>query len=288
MLEFLSVGGELLHDTSTRSLAQVDGLIGIPGARGEGFFDRPEDDGGVEPNNFYMPARTITLEGELWGASIDDVWTDFGVLAEMFEEGLHTDLQLVFQHHASSVVKMGNVRLAGPIDPVVEGGAALLKYQVQLRAADPRWYATVEQSAAADAPQSSGGFPIPIPFPIPFGVGGIGGTVTATNSGNTRTWPRITIQGPIVGPVITNSTTARSLVFENLTLGEGDTLTVDCGPTTRAATVNGVNVTGTLRWEDSYFFSLVPGDNLISFYGLGGGYSTSTALVVYYRDAYTF
>lgn len=287
MLAYLTVGSEQLHDTSTRSLVAVDGLIGLPAPRGT-VYDRPEADGAVEPANQYLSARIVTLEGEVWGQNVDTMFADFGLVARQLEAALSNDVVVSWQHYQGAVQLQGNARLAGEILPKIDGGAAVIAYQVQLRFADPRWYSQTEQSIATGSPSTSGGMPLPVVFPIPFGAGATGGSVSVTNSGTTTAYPTITIQGPIIAPVVENLTQGVALYFDGLNLAAGDSLVIDMNPTARTALVNGDNVAGAIRWTSSRFFGIGAGaTETIDFYGQGAGYGAGTTMTVAWRDAYS-
>lgn len=290
MLEFVKLGTQYLHLAGTqRGATHLEGLIGTPVARGDAY-NRPEQDGGIQPFKAYMPMRLITIEGVVTtGGTIDAVWTDWQLIAAQFEAALTGDVVLSWKHTNASVTLQQNVRLADQSQPVLDANAqgAFLRYQVALRAADPRWESTVSTQTSTGAPSATGGFPIPIAFPIPFGAGATGGSVVITNPGTTISWPTITVQGPANGPQITCSTQGKFLSFDSLTLGAGDVLTVDMHPTSRSATVNGNNVLGSLRWLDSSFWGLRAGvAETVAFTALGGGTSGASLMTVNYRPAY--
>jgi hypothetical protein len=290
VFDSIKLGSQYLHLTgTTRGAQHVGGLIGPPGARGE-FFDRPEQDGAVAPFKGYMPSRIITIEGVTTaGGTVDSVWTDWQALAAQFEAALVGDVVLQWKHTNGSVTLQQNVRLADQSQPVFDASeqGAFIKYQVVLRAADPRWESTVSSATSTAAPSSSGGMPLPVVFPIPWGSGSVGGSVIVTNAGTTTSWPIITIQGPASGPVITCSAQNKFLSFDTLILGAADILSVDMHPSVRTATVNGANVLGSLRWLDSSFFGLRAGvAETIAFTALGGGTTAGSLMTVNKRDAY--
>lgn len=129
--------------------------------------------------------------------------------------------------------------------------------------------------------------PLPIIFPIPWGSSSVGGSVIVTNGGTTTSFPIITIQGPASGPVITCTTQSKFLSFDSLILGSGDILTVDMHPSIRTATVNGLNVLGSLRWLDSSFFGLRAGvAETVALTAIGGGTTGASLMTVSYRPAY--
>lgn len=272
-----------LHETGTRSVVKVDGLIGMSSLRGEPW-DRPEEDGQVNPHAQYLGSKIITIEGELWGASIPAVFADWRLLEAAFYNCRNTPGTLSFREFGGGLELQAGVVFAGGSDPVIQGGSPILSYQVMLRAADPILYSQVEsQSSTTGAPSSSGGIPFPIPFPIPFGSGVVGGSVAATNAGNAPGHPRIQIVGPITSPAVTNTTTGEAIYLDGLVVTSAQTLIIETKPT-RSVTVSGVSVAGSIRWADSTYPSLAPGANVIQF--TGGGTSGATTMTVFWRNSY--
>lgn len=289
MLDYLDIGSTRLQDVAftTRGLTKVSGLIGLPGVRGT-LFERPEQDGAVEPYAQFLPERIITLEGETWQASIDAAFTDFSVIAKALEACLSAGVLMKYRPAGGTRDLQMTVKLAGDISPPLDAdeNVPMLGYQVQLRAADPRAYSQTLQSGSTGAPSATGGFPLPVPFPIPFGSGATGGSVVATNNGNTLSWPTLTLIGPAVGPVITVG--SGSLIFDTLNLGAGQTLVIETNSTIRSMLVNGANAAGSLRYSDSIFAGLPAGvATNVSFYAIGGGTTVATTLTVAWRDAWT-
>lgn len=145
-----------LHDPANnteRFLSKIDGVVGPPAPR-DVTRVRPGVDGVVDATA-YLDARSITLEGELWkstgGASLSDLSTISEALyATMLAPGR---LEVTYENNT---VRWCNVKLAGGVDVSVEGASRLLQYQVQLRASDPRMYATTLNSVTLTAPTTTG------------------------------------------------------------------------------------------------------------------------------------
>jgi hypothetical protein len=286
----MTLGAQSLHSTTgVRNLTHVEGLMGLPGARGDAY-NRPEQDGGVQPFKAYQPMRLITIEGETWaGTSIDSAWADWRLLAAQFEAAMTADVLLSWQHVGDAITLQQNVRLADQSQPILDQDTqgAFIRYQVVLRAADPRWESSVSSSVSTGAPSSSGGLNFPVVWPVVWGSSSVGGAVIITNGGTTTCFPIITIQGPASGPVITCTTQNKFLSFDSLILASTDILTVDMHSSTRSATVNGVSVLGSLRWLDSSFFGLRAGiAETVQFTALGGGTTGASLMTVSKRDAY--
>jgi hypothetical protein len=286
VIDYLVVGGGTIADSATRSVTSITGITGFPGIRGDAF-DRPEEDGGIDPTGQYQSARVISVEGEIWGASNAAMWADWRSFAGTLETAISTDTLLQWRDAGGTIALRGYCRLIGDLLPTLTADeqGPFLRYLAQFRLVDPRWVSDTEQNGTVGAPTASGGMPLPVVFPIPFGSGSSGGSTTVTNAGNTKTWPTIVIQGPIVGPVVESVTLGRVLSFPTLSLGDGQTLTITTNPDGRAATVAGASVLGNLDYQNSRWFYMPPGANTIRFYG-SSGYGVGTALTVYWRDAY--
>jgi hypothetical protein len=100
---------------------------------------------------------------------------------------------------------------------------------VTLMAPDPTWY---DPTAVELNFTTAGGDGFTVPMPVPHFVGAsiIGGTVTVTYAGTWKTYPIITVTGPIVDCVITNHTTDEKLDFTGQTLAAGEQYVIDLRP----------------------------------------------------------
>jgi hypothetical protein len=289
MLDSLFIGATALMGTSATDIQKATGLTGIPGNIRGDVFDRPEADGVVEPANQYLGARIITLEGVVWGASVDAAWTSWNAIEKVLLAAVQTQTLLKWQHASSAVPKQATVRLIDAQGPVLDADhqGPFLEYQITLRADDPTIYAQASQSNTATVSSSSGGMPLPVVFPIPFGTVSSTGTVTITNNGNAPGWPVLTVTGPIAGPVVGNQTTGKYLYFDTLTLAAGDSLTITTVPNQRGASLAGVSKLGNLRFADSAWPSMTPGvAEAWQIYSLGGGTTGATLLTIAWNDAY--
>jgi hypothetical protein len=270
----LDVGSTRLCATTTTDITKVTGLTGLPGVRGA-TYDRPEADGAVEPANQYLAARVITIDGEVWGASVDAAWTSWNTVQAVLLGAVQTPILLKFRRAGGTLDLQCTVRTASNADTDLSADlyGPFLRYHVAFRAADPYLYSQVSQSVTAAAPSAGAGMPLPIIFPIPFGSA-TGGTVAATNAGNAAAWPVLTIAGPIVN-------------FDGLSLAAGDSLVITTNPGARSATVAGVSVLSSIRFVDSVWPYMTPGvSQTWQFYAGGGGTTGSTTLTVSWADTY--
>lgn len=161
---------------------------------------------------------------------------------------------------------------------------------VMFHATDPRVYASPQTVTTGLATGTVGGLTWPLTFPLTFGAGGLaGGTLIVTNAGNFETRPIITFTGPCTAPSITNNTIdgAPTLTFSNplgsgLDLNAGDQLIVDLDlHTVTLVPVDSAPQPNFRSWvkAGSVWWTLLPGDNDISFQTADSGLVAATATV---------
>jgi hypothetical protein len=191
----------------------------------------------------FLGARSITFTLDIIGGTdaafakaVDAVKTAFVPPKAVLSTAVL--LPLMFQLPGQAQNRMVYCRcrkLDLPIDvsySMDDGSAAVL-----LEAVDPRIYDVTLQSLLTSQPVMTGGLGFPLgPFPVGFGSVGSGGMIFATNAGNFNTRPVLGISGPCINPVVENRTAGQTLAF-SITLGVGDTLTVDLNA--RSVLLNG-------------------------------------------------
>jgi hypothetical protein len=103
---------------------------------------------------------------------------------------------------------------------------SVLKHRAafQLRAADPTWYDPTPVVATFGL-VGSGEWEIP--WEIPWNIAAVISTEFVANPGDWEANPIVAITGPIVDPVIRNTTTDEKLDFTGRTLALGESITVD-------------------------------------------------------------
>lgn len=130
----------------------------------------------------------------------------------------------------------------------------------------------------------------PITFPIQFGFTVISGTNTINYTGTWRTFPKITIRGPISGLTISNVSTGEHISF-NYAIKVGEIVTISLEFGNKTVTNNsGQNLIGTITTDsDLSTFHLAPdpevagGVNMISAVGASTSPSTQITLEYYTR-----
>lgn len=169
------------------------------------------------------------------------------------------------------------VRRSGPI---VETYMTLndVVFSVPLVAPDPRKYSTSLHSLTANQQTFASGIAPPLTPPLTLPAGFPPMVLACTNAGSFETRPTITIQGPLVGPGVTNQTTGQAVSFSTLTLGVSDVLTLDFN--LKQATLN-----GSPRVPDvaSSWWLLPPGTTTVQ---VTGTPSAGSKVTVAWRDAW--
>lgn len=156
-------------------------------------------------------------------------------------------------------------------------GSDSRKISMALNMPDPYLYA---QNAANVnlAPTSGSGLTYPYSYPIVYGVVS-GGSGSIVNGGNAVAYPVITIKGACTNPTVTNTTTGEAMTV-NISLGQSDTLVIDCRPASRSITLNGTTNKIGSKTAASKWPSCQPGNNNMTFVPAttGAGMSCAVAL----------
>ncbi|WP_079516513.1 phage distal tail protein [Rossellomorea marisflavi] len=143
-------------------------------------------------------------------------------------------------------------------------GRRYQKGVIDFIAHDPYWREPQEVSHALKAYE--GLFSFPFNFPIEFGREG-DSTVLA-NDGTVDATIELNIQGPVVNPIITNETTGEFIKL-NRALAADEVLHVNTSPSNKRVEIyrGGAVIEKAWGFLDPYssFFSLIPGDNLLSY-----------------------
>lgn len=291
MIEFATLDGLTIHDLSTDSNIQVSsvaGITGLPNIRGE-IYDRPENDGGVEPANQYLGVRYSTWEFGCFGNTIADARATWTLLLTTLRACVSQQKQLRWRANGDTLNLQSNVRVSSMTPPTLNNDSMGARYMAQVifRHADPQNYDQTSTLVATGAPTFAiSGMPFPVPFPVPWAIVVVGtGAVNVTNNGDAPAWPIIEIAGPITNPVVQNSTTGKALYFDGLALSAGDTLSIYMNPAGRSASVAGVSQFKSIRMSASEFFSVSPASTE-SIAISGAATDENTTMTVSLRSAY--
>lgn len=175
---------------------------------------------------------------------------------------------LVVRTHDETLLAFGKPTLRILPNDLAYGAGVLVPFTIGWVCSDPRRYDVLQQNLTVGAPAPGTGLVFPLTFPLSFGTVGSSGTGTATNTGSAPTHPVLVITGPVVRPLIVNSTTGAALEFD-ITLVAGEQLVID----TSAGTVL-LGGTGSRLYTLTDIavpvesFVLARGDNALSLRGL--------------------
>lgn len=235
-----------LHETTKRCLALVTGLLGIGPLR-DSRRVRPQAHGGIDETR-WEDGRLINMEGEVFSpGDMADAYAEFRALAGVFLQTLDVAPALLKWTEAGSGLSLQRlVKLAGEVDPPIEEGAALLKYQAQFFAEDPRAYSQTLTTESSDAlSEAAGGIIAPFTAPL-LASQSSGGTVTLNNDGNRPTPPTFRVYGRCVDPAIVHVGSGTRIVLAG-TVPAGSYLELD----TQNRTVKMDGTTSQLGFLDS-------------------------------------
>lgn len=187
---------------STALLKTARGLVGIGPVRSS-VRVRPQAHGGINETK-WQDGQIVTLEGEVWSTiDVPTAMASFRAITKPMLQTLDNGPALLqWTEGVAGLQLQKTVVLNGDVEPILSEGAALLMWQAQFYAADPRSYsqaATVATSSNLSA--SSGGRVIPTIYPYHYAQSS-GGTVTVTNNGNRPTPLLWNLNGQMTNPQI--------------------------------------------------------------------------------------
>jgi hypothetical protein len=238
--------------------------------------NRPYGHGGYRARSYWGPRR-FTIEGavECTNGLAAEVAAD--LIRGLFSSGD----PISYARKARQGTRLLQVELADRLGVDVLPGGYAVKFQIPLKANDPRYLDSVVQTSQATAGAASnsgldwanggldwanGG--------LDWGVDASSGILLMANTGNADAYPSITITGPLTNPSITDPATGRVVAYTGL-VDVGQTLTIDMSPFTRAVTLNGIDRITAL--SSAQWITIPPNTTrLLQFAGSGTGTATAT------------
>ena len=227
----------------------------------------------------------MVVEGVVWSqVSQEDAYAEFRAITSPMVETLDVGPALLkWTEGASGLSLQRLVKLAGDVDPPIEGGEASLSYQAQFYAEDPRAYAQIPTLVVGGTlSAAAGGMVLPVKFPFTFSPSA-GGTAPVSNVGNRPTPPAFRIYGQCTNPQILLVETGERIVLSG-TVAAGDFLEIDTQR--RSVSLNGLTsrnnfiVPATTEW-----FELPKGGSTIRL--LAETFDATARVDVEYRAAYS-
>lgn len=275
-----------LHsETGTRQLKRASGLVGIGSVR-TAHTDRPTAHGGVDESE-WESGRLIVLDGEVWSqVSQVEAYAQFRTITAPMIETLDKGPTLLkWTEGATGLALQRMVKLAGDVDPPLEGGAAALTYQAQFYAEDPRAYSQTE-TAVIGTPLSaaSGGQMFPMRFPFTF-TPSSGGVAACVNAGNRPTPAVFRIYGYLANPSL-ELVESRQRIVLNGAVAEGTFIDIGTtGSGERYIRLGGVTSRNNfLNSAASDWFELPKGTSTVRL--LAENFDANARLEVFFRSAY--
>ena len=265
---------------SPYQVMSIDGLEALPGIRNQddnrGYAD------GMFSGRDFLSGRMVTILIQILGNSTGSAQANYNTLQRALlpqSEGT-TPLYFIMSNAEGEQVLNARVRgLTATVDPNYTYGYILA--QATFFAPDPRYYDSNVQTASLAYTPPTGRTYNRI-YNLVYGGGSSEITTTITNNGWTDTYPLITLNGPIINPILGNETENLELNFQ-VELTDSDTLVVDLY--NKLITLNGNparNLLTTGQW-----FSAQPGNNLFYLTGNAGSTVTGvTGATVEWQSAY--
>ena len=267
-ITFTPSGGSplTLHSTSIGSTAVVtraEGLQGAPPVRDVQTVKGQQS--GAYIRSKYFAQRTITLEGEVIGSTIETTFDTYDALAKAFVSSVSTAGTLKWTRDTAGQALQSTCQMSNLAPLVITDGGNMLQYQVTFVAGDPRVYDQSETTGTGSV--------VTVPA--------TGATCSFTNSGSIPTPPKIRIYGGIVAPVV-RLTTGAGLTFTS-TVANGDYLEVDVQA--RTVKTNGTtNALSGLNAATSDWFELPTGTSTVKL--TGSSITGSPRVDLIYRSAW--
>lgn len=273
----------ILHDEASgkRGIERALGFAGIGSLRDDRRV-RPQSHGGIDTTR-WEDGRLMVIEGAVWSQlGQDDAWAEWDAIVSPMLETLDVGPALIKWTRADGVELQRYVRLASEVDPEISEGAAMLRYQAQFYAEDPRAYSQTLQTVTGEEIFATGTSTVPLILPITFAPSG-GGTVAVNNAG-TRPTPFIgRIYGYAAGSVsLTLVDDGRKIALSG-DIAPGDYVEID----TQAKTLklNGTSpVQDLLDSANTQWFELPKGASTLQL--AAGANDTVTRTDVLLRSAY--
>ncbi len=271
-----------LHETATRRLHSVSGLVAIPTPRAS-IRSRPTAHGVIDETH-WTDGRLVALEGFIFGEDRAAAIRELRLIEKPLLETLDNGPALLkwTEQGNGGLALQAAVKLASDVELVLEGGPPILRYQAQLLAQDPRAYSqTLTTATGGTIGTSPGGMTFPRTFPITFAASA-GGTVAVSNEGNRPTPAMFRLYGGVTVAQILLVGTAKKIAISG-TIAPGDYLEIDAQA--RTMMLNGTS--SALHYLDpaaTTWFELPVGTSTIQAFAFA--FDAVARCDVLYRSAY--
>jgi hypothetical protein len=278
-----ATGNVTLHSTAAGSSAVVtraEGLQGVPPVRN--LLTQRSQASGAFVRTKYTDSRTITLEGEVVGSTIEGAFDSFDTLAAAMYDSITTERTLKWTRDASGEQLQAGVRLSDFQPLTLTDGAAWIKYQATFSCPDPRIFSqTLTTGTGASLSAAAGGKTYTYSYTRGYNPSS-GGDVSYTNSGSVPTPPIIRIYGYCSSPQVVLTDDTR-LIFTG-EVADGDYLEIDAAA--RTVKLNGTTSRlNLLDVANSAFFALPVGTGTVQM--VASNFNANARADLIYRSAWT-
>lgn len=256
-------------------LEDLDGWWGLPEP------NVPNDSRAFsEDGNYFAPGRYEARQITLSGYIVPPNGKNGAVAAALARNSLNRRLDLVrsvatlrvaesvavppVDEAISRIPKIANVQLIGRPLTRFESVSNVLKFNFQLRAADPRKYNETIEYAETNLLADADGRPYDKVFSYSYGEAGDGGELLAINRGSYNTFGTLRIIGPVVNPSIEHTQLGKTLSL-NMTLGNNEYLDINLRD--RTVLFNSTASRRAALMPKSAWFWLTPGENKLRYTG---------------------
>lgn len=231
-------------------------------------YARPGQDGAIISSMFY-DARTVTVEGQLYGTS--------GLEYESYRQALIAACAInKDSNNYPTPTRVTFTTMGGTSyffdaiigRPIIEMQKPLLSdFHLTMTVTNPFIFGNTAFTSPNIAPATGGGFILPVVLPI-VSSAAVGGVVTVTNVGQATTLPTITLTGLLTQPALYNQTTGKSMQL-SYTINSGDTVVIDMY--NKTITLNGSSSLLSTKTSSSDWWGVQPGANQISISTISSG-----------------
>ena len=278
-----ATGNVTLHSTAAGSSAVVtraEGLQGVPPVRN--LLTQRSQASGAFVRTKYTDSRTITLEGEVVGSTIEGAFDSFDTLAAAMYDSITTERTLKWRRDTTGEQLQAGVRLSDFQPLTLTDGAAWIKYQATFTCPDPRVYSqTLTTGTGAALSTAAGGKTYTYSYTRGYNPSS-GGDVSYTNSGSVPTPPIIRIYGYCTSPQVVLTDDIR-LIFTG-EVADGDYLEIDAAA--RTVKLNGTTSRlNLLDVANSSFFALPVGTGTVQM--VASNFNANARVDLIYRSAWT-
>lgn len=266
---------------SPYQIQSVDGLESLPGIRNQddnrGYAD------GMFTGRDFLAGRTISIIFNTFGSNGNSAQTNYNTIQRALLPQTQGTTPLYFKFpNIPTSEQFANARvraLRTAVDPNYTYG--YITSQVEFFCPDPNYYNNNLQTAILAYLPPTGRTYNRV-YNLIYDPSTSTITTTVNNIGWATTYPTITLVGPIIDPVLGNSTTGNSLTF-NCTLTSSDTLVVDLY--NKLVTLNGVSARNLL--QSGTWFGAPPGGSIFTLSGQAGSQTINqTSATIAWYSAY--